>query len=275
MGMKVVEMLAVVAASVLLAAAGVAGDALDDRIQATEDVVRGLQQEATELFRNRKRVVPDCKCTYHACGNEFGDDLVCTEILGKSDFCEDCDVDGRLLDFSRSVVRTPKDTDPDNLSPEIIESICTFKPLDESFAEAGPKVNFTWTYVGSTTGVMRTWPGRGRQRDLEEGEGEKFLQSCRPYDPRIRPWYIAASSGPKDVVILLDTSGSMNMEIDVDDVMKTRWEVTKEAVQQLLGTFSIADFVGIVTFNSRAEAVGGEAQLLRANRTNIDMLREG
>ncbi len=29
------------------------------------------------------------------------------------------------------------------------------------------------------------------------------------YDPRIRPWYVAASTGPKDVVLILDTSGSM------------------------------------------------------------------
>ncbi len=29
------------------------------------------------------------------------------------------------------------------------------------------------------------------------------------YDPRVRPWYVAASSGPKDVVLILDTSGSM------------------------------------------------------------------
>ena len=29
------------------------------------------------------------------------------------------------------------------------------------------------------------------------------------YDPRVRPWYIAASSGPKDVILVLDTSGSM------------------------------------------------------------------
>ena len=29
------------------------------------------------------------------------------------------------------------------------------------------------------------------------------------YDPRVRPWYVAASTGPKDVVLILDTSGSM------------------------------------------------------------------
>ena len=30
------------------------------------------------------------------------------------------------------------------------------------------------------------------------------------YDPRFRPWYVSAASGPKDIVIVLDVSGSMD-----------------------------------------------------------------
>ena len=29
------------------------------------------------------------------------------------------------------------------------------------------------------------------------------------YNPTVRPWYVAASSGPKDVILVIDTSGSM------------------------------------------------------------------
>lgn len=35
-------------------------------------------------------------------------------------------------------------------------------------------------------------------------------EECYGYDPRRRPWFVAASSGPKDLVLVLDTSGSMN-----------------------------------------------------------------
>ena len=31
----------------------------------------------------------------------------------------------------------------------------------------------------------------------------------RTYDARFRPWYSTASTGPKDIIIVLDTSGSM------------------------------------------------------------------
>ena len=53
------------------------------------------------------------------------------------------------------MIRTARDTDPNDLSPEVIESICTYQPLDPSIVEAASKANFTWTYIGTTAGVMR------------------------------------------------------------------------------------------------------------------------
>lgn len=47
-------------------------------------------------------------------------------------------------------------------------------------------------------------------------------------DPRIRPWYVAASSGPKDVVIVLDVSGSMSQY--------GRLDLAKEAAETVINT---------------------------------------
>ena len=41
------------------------------------------------------------------------------------------------------------------------------------------------------------------------GSPGKCPNGKNTYDPRKRPWYVAASSGPKDVILILDTSGSM------------------------------------------------------------------
>ena len=53
-----------------------------------------------------------------------------------------------------------------------------------------------WQYFGSTTGTVRIYPGREWSTN--------FAGFYNDYDPRVRPWYIAATSGPKDVIIVLD-----------------------------------------------------------------------
>jgi len=57
-----------------------------------------------------------------------------------------------------------------------------------------------WTYFGAHNGLLRQVPARH--------------QVCGKYDPCRRPWFVAASSGPKDVVIILDVSGSMVSRTD-------------------------------------------------------------
>ena len=53
-----------------------------------------------------------------------------------------------------------------------------------------------WQYFGSTTGMVRFYPGREWDTN--------FAGFYNDYDARLRPWYIAATSGPKDVIIILD-----------------------------------------------------------------------
>eukprot|EP01051_Picozoa_sp_SAG22_P004355 SAG22_NODE_231_length_14551_cov_22.298090_5_plen_139_part_00 len=36
-------------------------------------------------------------------------------------------------------------------------------------------------------------------------------KQCTWYNPRTKPWYVQAATGPKDVVVVFDTSGSMNV----------------------------------------------------------------
>ena len=47
----------------------------------------------------------------------------------------------------------------------------------------------------------------------------------RSFDPRTRAWYVAASSGPKDVVVIIDKSGSMldNNRLEIAKEVR-RWK---------------------------------------------------
>ena len=89
-------------------------------------------------------------------------------------------------------------------SAEEKETICYGRRLDDFFVKQN-KINketkkygerLPAMYFGAHNGIMRLFPA------LQS-------KSCNTYDPRKRPWYIAASSGPKDIIIILDVSGSM------------------------------------------------------------------
>jgi len=85
-----------------------------------------------------------------------------------------------------------------------------------------------YMYFGvQSNGSMIQWPA---------------LNWCpKKFDSRYRPWYASAASGPKDIVIVIDNSGSMSGD---------RWKNTKIAVEQVLQTFTEYDYIGLTLFNS-------------------------
>ena len=83
-----------------------------------------------------------------------------------------------------------------------------------------------YEYYGSQSlGNYVQWPG---------------MQDCGAYDPRYRPWYAVGASGPKDVLVVIDTSGSM---------VGTRISLAREAARYVLDTLTDGDYGGVVTFS--------------------------
>lgn len=64
------------------------------------------------------------------------------------------------------------------------------------------------------------------------------------FDCRMRPWYVEAASSPKDVVILVDRSGSMT---------GMRREIARHVVNNILETLGNNDYVNIFTFTNTTE----------------------
>ena len=85
------------------------------------------------------------------------------------------------------------------------------------------------------------------------------MQWClNEYDPRFRPWYATAASGPKDVVIVVDSSGSMSSG--------DRIKMAKDAAAKVIDTLSANDYVNVIDFASSAKAYSSNG-LVKADET--------
>ena len=101
--------------------------------------------------------------------------------------------DESIVKISDEIPRNYKDT---------INTVVYTKMLEKVFKDNVRKdSSLRWQYFGSSSGLMRLYPAREWDTN--------FAGFYNDYDPRVRNWYIAATSGPKDVVIVIDCSLSM------------------------------------------------------------------
>jgi len=87
---------------------------------------------------------------------------------------------------------------------------------------------------------------------------------CDGYDPRFRDWYTSAATGPKDIVLVLDKSGSMNNE--------NRIGLAYDAAMTIIDTFGTYDFVSIVLFDNGIQA--SHERCIPATSANKKLFRE-
>ncbi|KAL7532149.1 LOW QUALITY PROTEIN: hypothetical protein ACHAXR_006045 [Thalassiosira sp. AJA248-18] len=148
-----------------------------------------------------------------------------------------------------AIAQAPLDNPSD---PEVIES-ARYSRLSEPYMPmksiGGPNnAHPSWTYFGAHNGLFRKIPAT-------------YQEECGQYDPRHRPWFVAASSGPKDVVLVIDTSGSMNDYGRID--------LAKEAAITVVSTLTVADRVAVVSFSDFGKF--GIHSLIRATKENKEI----
>lgn len=118
----------------------------------------------------------------------------------------------------------------------------------------------SWQYFGSETGVLRHFPAKS-------WEDRDTSSSVDVYDCRKRSWYIETATCSKDIVILLDRTGSMSGYLGF---------LATLTIKSLLDTFSNNDFFNIYTFSKNAtpliECFKGE--LVQATPENIKVFND-
>ncbi|KAL1493158.1 hypothetical protein ABEB36_011269 [Hypothenemus hampei] len=142
------------------------------------------------------------------------------------------------------------------------EAIQWSEALDKVFAQnykSDPALS--WQYFGSSSGIMRHYPAM-RWIDKKNGEIKPNLFDCR-----IRTWFIEAATCTKDVVILIDNSGSMN------GMGKHIGSLTAYSI---LDTFSNNDYVNVLNYSETTEYIIPcfTNQLIQATKENIRVFKE-
>uniref|UniRef100_A0A669DGV0 Calcium channel, voltage-dependent, alpha 2/delta subunit 1a n=1 Tax=Oreochromis niloticus TaxID=8128 RepID=A0A669DGV0_ORENI len=115
-----------------------------------------------------------------------------------------------------------------------------------------------WQVFGSATGLARYFPA-SPWMDLSKSQNKIDL-----YDVRRRPWYIQGAASPKDMLILVDASGS---------VSGLTLKLIKISVSKMLETLSDDDFVNVVSFQNVAKNVSCFGNLVQANVRNKKILK--
>ncbi|KAM3878503.1 voltage-dependent calcium channel subunit alpha-2/delta-2a [Diretmus argenteus] len=159
------------------------------------------------------------------------------------------------VNYSSSAVQIP--TDIYKGSPVILNELNWTQALERVFIDNRREdSSLRWQVFGSATGVTRYYPATPWRAP----------NKIDLYDVRRRPWYIQGASSPKDMVIIVDVSGS---------VSGLTLKLMKTSVMEMLETLSDDDYVNVARFNEKADAVVPCFKtLVQANIRNKKIFKE-
>ncbi|XP_014883645.1 voltage-dependent calcium channel subunit alpha-2/delta-1a isoform X4 [Poecilia latipinna] len=164
----------------------------------------------------------------------------------------------RLVSYNTTAVHIP--TDIYEGSTIILNELNWTDELEDVFRQnKEDDPSLLWQVFGSATGLARYYPA-SPWNDQRSSPDKIDL-----YDVRRRPWYIQGAASPKDMLILVDASGS---------VSGLTLKLIKTSVSWMLETLSDDDFVNVVSFNKTARPAACFQNLVQANVRNKRVLKE-
>ncbi|KAM4675764.1 voltage-dependent calcium channel subunit alpha-2/delta-4 [Discoglossus pictus] len=146
-----------------------------------------------------------------------------------------------------------------NKDPDILNGVYMSEALNPIFVDNFQRdPTLTWQYFGSSTGFFRLYPG------IKWVPDDNGVIS---FDCRNRGWYIQAATSPKDIVIVVDISGSMK---------GLRMTIAKHTISTLLDTLGENDFVNIIAYNDYVHYIEPcfKGILVQADRDNREHFKQ-
>nr|XP_040017840.1 voltage-dependent calcium channel subunit alpha-2/delta-1 isoform X5 [Gasterosteus aculeatus aculeatus] len=164
----------------------------------------------------------------------------------------------RLTDYNHTAVHIP--TDIYDGSTIVLNELEWSEALEEVFRKnRKDDPTLLWQVYGSATGLARYYPASPWM------DSRKTLSKIDLYDVRRRPWYIQGAASPKDMLILVDASGS---------VSGLTLKLIRTSVSEMLETLSDDDYVNVVYFNTRVKKTACFEHLVQANVRNKKLLKD-
>ncbi|XP_077453227.1 voltage-dependent calcium channel subunit alpha-2/delta-4-like isoform X2 [Stigmatopora argus] len=162
------------------------------------------------------------------------------------------------VNIQQSTIQVP--TNVYNKDPNILNAIYNSEALNDVFmANFQKDPTLTWQFFGSSTGFFRIYPGIKWTPDSN---------GVAAFDCRNRNWYIQAATSPKDIIIMVDISGSMK---------GLKMTIAKHTINTILDTLGENDFVNVIAYTDYVRYVepcfkGTLVQADLDNREHFKML---
>ncbi|XP_062860902.1 voltage-dependent calcium channel subunit alpha-2/delta-1 isoform X1 [Trichomycterus rosablanca] len=176
----------------------------------------------------------------------------------RPEFKEDPSFKNRLISYNHTAVHIP--TDIYDGSTIVLNELNWTEALEDVFKknkEEDPTL--LWQVFGSATGLARYYPASPWK------DARKTPSKIDLYDVRRRPWYVQGAASPKDMLILVDASGS---------VSGLTLKLIRTSVSEMLETLSDDDYVNVVYFNTRVNNTACFDHLVQANVRNKKILKD-
>lgn len=203
-------------------------ETFSDRMSTIDSQFKLIKDQTAQSYSN---MCSSCSvCSYHSCSINRPSDRGCAWDIGDYPRCLNCKR-GRMIETSNaSTVIGNRFSSPSLTDAILRQNICLTSNVEKTMFDVYNNVEWIkWTKLSTSAGVQKVVVG-GVQ--------------CGTYDPRADPTYIAAATGRKNVVLLIDTSNFVNA---------SELKLIKSYAKQIVNLLQTQDRILVLRYSNTVE----------------------